>query len=211
MCITKWNTLSFADIKHPDSSRSQLLYFLFQRARNLQSMLDAPCNSPLLMRCYIIRVVKNEPFYVPLITMSIPQDQNTFHTQLHRCTHRHEVENLWRAPSASSKVYHVEREDSENDEEFELHYTDSGAPFFKQRIMRGTSSFSTLNHRGKRSFYRGSYRRGRGPLPQGSNCVIFAPSRNPEDSTGHTVLCCFCNSWFHFLRDCPEYNKHSAN
>lgn len=159
--MTEWNTLTFADMKtaNPDKISSQVLDMLFQRGRDLQSLLQEPYNSPLLLRDCIIRAVKRESFYLPLITTQVPTDPNTLHTRLHQCIRQMEVEKP--AQVTKGNVFYVDPDDKhedENNEEITLHFNDNGQPFFKRRIMRGSSSFSTLNYsRGNRRFQRGPY------------------------------------------------------
>lgn len=97
---TEWNTPSFENIKlkHPNKSISQQLDVLFQRARDLQTMIDNAYNSPLLLRDCIINAVKSQSFYIPLITSAIPTVPNILHTRLHQC-----IRQKYTAPSLSTK------------------------------------------------------------------------------------------------------------
>lgn len=212
---TEWNTLTFAEMKrkHTDNSSSQLLDLLYQRARELQSLLEKPYESPLLLRDCIIRAVKDEKFYVPLVTTTIPEDPNALHTRLHQCIRQQDTASSKLTPTSSSQLYLLEPEpDDENDEsELQLHYN-ANSPFFKRQIMRGSNSFSTPNYR-RNNFNRGRYGyRGRS-FPQRPNQrrVTFGPRKNPEDATGRPMLCRFCNSWFHLERDCLEKRKFYSN
>ena len=75
--------------------------------------------------------------------------------------------------------------------------------------MRGSSSFSTSDYKGRRGYYRGSFRKG-GPSFRTSSRVRFAPTKNSRDRNGNVMLCSFCNSWFHLILDCPDWHKHSS-
>lgn len=59
---TEWNTLSIREIrqKHSDKTTSEVFHCLFQRARDLQSLLDKAYQSPILLRDCIIEAVKIE-------------------------------------------------------------------------------------------------------------------------------------------------------
>lgn len=214
---TEWNSLKFSamKVKYPDKPTSQLLDLLFQRAKDLQSMLDEAYHSPILLRDCIVRAVKDEDFYVPLITAVIPTDPDALHTRLHQCIRQRES-NPSTSSSAPAKVYHMDNDIDDGDAEYELCYTDNGAPIFKRRIMRGSSSFSTPDYRqnymarGRRRFYRGA---------RGVRFNDRTPSRplrarlkkNPVDATGRVMLCSWCNSWFHLVRDCPDRVQFNSN
>lgn len=73
---TKWNTLSFREIrqKHPDKTTPEVLDCLFQRARQLQSLLDETYQSPIHLRDCIIKAVKIKQFHVPFTAGEIPND-----------------------------------------------------------------------------------------------------------------------------------------
>ena len=170
-------------------------------------MLDEPYNSPLLLLDCIIRAVKHEPFYAPLIATTIPQDPNTLHTRLHQCIRQQQNANPKLIPSAPSAIYLADEEDEANTEEFELHYMESGNPVFKRRILRRSSSFSMSEHNGIRGNYRRSFQKG-GPTFHTSSRVHFTPTKNSRDQNGNVMLCSFCNSCFHLIRDCPDWHKH---
>lgn len=78
--------MTFSSLKadYSDKPTSQILDLLFQRARDLQSMLDEAHHSPLLLRDCIERGVKNEDFYVRLITTDMPADPDSPHTRHHQ-------------------------------------------------------------------------------------------------------------------------------
>lgn len=61
------------------------LELLFQRARDLQSILQATYKTPLLLCDCVIRAAKDETFYIPLITTAIPQDPDDLHLRLYQC------------------------------------------------------------------------------------------------------------------------------
>lgn len=202
-------------LKHPGKSNPQLLDLIFQRARDLQALLKDPYESPLLLQDCIIRAVKDEPFYTPLITTTIPQDPNALHTRLHQCLRQQDsISSNSQEPSKSS-MYFVDPE-NENEENFEVCYNENGTPFFRRRIMRGSSSFSTPDYRNRSwnvGFPRRSGFRGRPyRVPRyGQRRVSFAPIKNAADSSGRTMLCRFCNSWFHMERNCPDKPSHNTN
>lgn len=100
--------------------------------------------------------------------------------------------------------------------QFELCYTDLGAPIFKRRIMRGSSSLSTQHYRqnyrtqGRRQFHRGA--RGVRFNDRTSPCQHNAgPKKNPVDATERAILCSWSNSWFHLLRDYSDRVQFKLN
>lgn len=159
---TEWNTLSFRDFKNKEKGKSdsEILDMLYYRAQDLQSLLDTPYQSRLLLRDCIIRAVNAEPFYAPLTTMPIPRDPDELHIRLHQVMKQQDTA----APSGTSSTplnqnslrslsaYYFDDDPTSNDDpdptEFEILFNQNGKPFFKRRIMRGSSSFnpSKSNH-----------------------------------------------------------------
>lgn len=84
---TEWNSLKFKDIqeKHKEKSNAEVLDTLYQRGQYIQSMLPEEYHSPLLLRDFVLRAVRDEEFYEQLITSTIPDDPNQLHTILHQC------------------------------------------------------------------------------------------------------------------------------
>lgn len=84
--ISEGNNLSFSDFrtKEKETQNLDFLDMLYYRPQDLQSILDTPYQSRLILRDCIIRAVKGEPFYAPLITMPIPRDPDELHTRLHQ-------------------------------------------------------------------------------------------------------------------------------
>lgn len=103
-----------------------------------------------MLRDRIIRAVKGETFYAPLITTAIPKEPDTVHTRLHQCIRQGETANSNFTPSPSSNVYLASQDDDETGEKMKLHYSNSGSPFFERIIMRGSSSFSKADYKGNR-------------------------------------------------------------
>lgn len=191
---TEWNSLKFSTMKqqHPDKSSSQVLDLLFQRAKDLQSTLNEAYHSPILLRDCIVRAVKDEEFYVPLMTAVIPTDPEALQTRLHQCIRQRDY--IPKSPnSTSAKIYHIDGEEDHSDAEYELCYTDNGSPVFKRRIMRGSSSFSTPDRRQRYTPRRSSR------FFQNRRNVRFTDrtpfrstqtglKKNPLDSTGRVIL-----------------------
>lgn len=224
--ITEWNTLTFSDMKHkhPNKTTVQYLDLLYQRARDLQSMLDPVYQSPLLLRDCIMNAVKAEPFYTPLLTSPLPGDPDTLHTRLHQCIRQQDtISHINPQSSHSSKptpVYHADTPDTDTVDDldsflpldsFEVLYNDRGQPYFKRRIMRGSSSFSTPNYRGRQlypqRFQHYRHRNNglqRAPAPP-------SPQRKLRDRSGNVMHCSHCNSWFHLVRNCPDLQRYHIN
>lgn len=156
-----------------------------------------------------------EDFYVPLITGIIRSDPKALYTRLHQRIRQRES-NQSTSFSASATIYHMSNNSNDSNSEYEARYTDNGAPIFKRRIMRYSSSFSALDYRQHymaRELLR-FYRCARG--------VRFndrSPSRPPHailkknlvNATRHVMLCSSCNSWFHLSRDCLDCIQFNSN
>lgn len=142
---TEWNTIS------------QLLDLLLQPAKELQSLPEKPYGSPLLLSDYIIRAVKDEKFYLPLITTTVPEDPNALRTRLHQCIRQLNTTTN-PSPSSSTQVFFTDPEPDEQ-RELELHYN-SNAPFFKRQIMCGSNSFSPPTYN-RNNYGRNNYSLGR--------------------------------------------------
>lgn len=82
-------------------------------------MLDEAYNEPILLRDFIVRAVRDEGFYVPLITGFIPTNPDAPHTRLHQCIRQCES-NPSKYFSAPSKVYHMDNNTDYGDAADEL-------------------------------------------------------------------------------------------
>lgn len=132
----EWNTLSFLDIKRKitDKSTSRCLDILFQRALDLQSLLDYAYQSPLLLRECVIKAVKSESLYAPLMVGEIPGDQNTLHTRLHQFTRQ--IQTTLPVTSNSKgagplQIFFTEEREAEDSSDLEVLYNAWGQPYFK--------------------------------------------------------------------------------
>ena len=157
--------------------------------------------------------MKAEKLYPAMITTAIPKDTKTLHTRFHQYIRQEETASLKVILSSSSKVYLSNHGDAETEEELELNYSSSGSPFLKKRILRGSSSFSTPDYKGNQQSYRGrGKRRGYGfGSFRPTRRVSFSPVKNAADNTGRDLLCSFCNSWFHLVRDYLDRQRSSLH
>lgn len=108
---------------------------------------------------------------------------------------------------SSNAIYFAEEEDDTINHDIVAHHTNRGALFFKNRIMRGSFSFSTLDYRKHLSL---TYH-GRNPKESGVNFgwqsptrVSFAQVKNTTAPYGIVMLCRFCRFWFYFVCSCPD-------
>lgn len=135
--------------EYPGTLPSQQLGLLFQRARDLQSLLDDANHSPLLLQDCNVKAVELEPFFVPLIAGEIPNDPNVLRTRLHQCLRQYEtalVGNVTKDLTQTKPYFVEENKDNGGNAKVEVFYNERGQPFFKHRIMRGSSSFSTPDY-----------------------------------------------------------------
>lgn len=105
---TKWNSLKYSDFKaqQPSKITPELLYLLFYRAQDLQTLLDEDFQTPLLLRDCILRAVKLESFYQPLVTSIIPRDPHESHTCLHQVlSNKNDATNLPVNKSNVNQIY----------------------------------------------------------------------------------------------------------
>lgn len=137
----------------------------YYRALDLQSLLDAPYQSRLLLRDCIVSAVKNGPFSATRKAMPISRDPDELHTRLHQFMKQQDASalpasNLLKTHSMNTlkpllAYYFEDKPNNDTDpSDFEVLFNQHKQPFFKQRIMRGSSSF----HRNKQSNpYSGNY------------------------------------------------------
>jgi len=134
--------------------------------------------------------VKEEPFYAPLITATIPRDPNQLQTRLHQRIRQHDTSVVDRSTIPKAVYFADDCEDE--DSEIELQYTKDGKPFFKRRIMGGSSSFLPTDYR-TNPFSR-QRRQGRfGSFRSQGNMTGYKPvsitsPKNPTDRSGRVML-----------------------
>lgn len=219
--ITEWNILRFSDfkIKDPSKTPAQHLDLLFQKARDQQSMLDPAYHSPLLPRDCIINAIKSESFYTSLLTTTLPQNPNVLHTRLHQFIRQQDTVSppttVSTKPDPSKQLYDSYKpEESKLDsylplDSFDVLYNDRGQPFFKRRIMHGSSSPSTSNYGGRSSFpHRFSQFR---PRRHDHTRPTFAQPLKLRDRAGNIMNCSYCNSLFHLIGECPDRLRLQPN
>lgn len=194
-------------LKHPTKSAAEQLGILFQRARDLQSLLDDAYNSPLLLRDCIVNAVKSQPFYELLSTTATPEESNNLHKRLHQCIRQQETASISISKTLDSAVYLFDDENEEDIAQIELHFSQNGKTFFRRRIMRG-SSFSTPEYcRQSGNFQNRNRQTDYQRFTKGlfHSRVRSATVKNQIDSSREGMLYYSYNSWFHLYRQFPDF------
>lgn len=88
-----------------------------------------------------------------------------------------------------------------------MFYSNNERPFFRRRIVRGSSSFRPYNSRYRNN--RGNVGRfGSSSFSRRQHSRNIAHRKNRTDASGQVVLCSYCNSWLHLYADCLERREH---
>lgn len=150
------------------------------------------------------------------MTGEIPRDPDIFHKRLHQtdaeCIRQFKTSSTVTKENTTEpkQLYFTENENQDDDtvDERNVVYNVRGQLYFRRRIIRGSSSFSAPDYKGRTPpFRRVQPNRGlRGTHHRTQLQVIFAPTKLHERS-GNFTHCFFCNSWFHLFRDRPELER----